>query len=378
MKLAFCLFKYFPYGGLARDFIRIARECHARGHEIHVYTMSWQGEIEPEFHLHLIDVNQKQNHTRIRAFAEKVKPLLDAGHYDLVIGFNKMPHLDVYYTADICYLARENARKRFFYRLLPRYRTLTQFERAVFAPDNKTEIMVISRIQEHEYLKCYQTEEERIHFLNPGIARDRIAPNNAADIRAKTRRENHITDNQILLLHVGSGFKAKGLDRTIRALAALPEELKSRTQLFVLGQDNAATFEKLAHKLKVQDRVHFLGGRPDVSQLMLAADFLLHPAYDENTGTVLIEAIIAGLPVLTTDVCGYAHYVTDANAGVVLESPFQQEKLNAALASMILSPERKAWNKNGVAFAQHADVYSMPQRASDLIERFGNSNVSPS
>ncbi len=40
MKLAFALFKYFPYGGLQRDFIRIAGLCRDRGHEIHVYTLA--------------------------------------------------------------------------------------------------------------------------------------------------------------------------------------------------------------------------------------------------------------------------------------------------------------------------------------------------
>lgn len=378
MKLAFCLFKYFPYGGLARDFIRIAQECHARGHEIHVYTMSWQGDTVPELHLHLIDVASKQNHTRIQSFAKQVKTELDANDYDLVVGFNKMPHLDVYYTADICYLARENQRKRLFYRLMPRYRALVNLERAVFAREQKTEIMVISRIQEQEYMNCYQTEPQRFHFLNPGICRDRMAPANADDIRARVRKAQHINDDQILLLMVGSGFKAKGVDRSIRAIAALPNEIKQRTKLFVLGQDHSASFEKLAATLQVRDNVHFLGGRPDVADLMQAADIMLHPAYTENTGTVLIEAIIAGLPVLTTDVCGYAHYVTDANAGKVLTSPFKQSDLNQTLCDMILSDERQAWRKNGIEFSKVADVYSMPERASDLIERIGKAHVSAS
>ena len=57
---------------------------------------------------------------------------------------------------------------------------------------------------------------------------------------------------------------------------------------------------------------------------LLAADLLLHPAYHENTGTILLEALVSGLPILTTDVCGYAHYVQEAKAGCVLTSPFQQ------------------------------------------------------
>jgi hypothetical protein len=44
-------------------------------------------------------------------------------------------------------------------------------------------------------------------------------------------------------------------------------------------------------------------------RFLLGADLLIHPAYNENTGTVLLEALVAGLPVLTTAVCGYAHYI---------------------------------------------------------------------
>ena len=44
MKLALCLYKYFPYGGLQRDFLRILKECQSRGHEVSVYTSEWQGE----------------------------------------------------------------------------------------------------------------------------------------------------------------------------------------------------------------------------------------------------------------------------------------------------------------------------------------------
>ena len=43
MQLAFVLYKYFPFGGLQRDFMRIALECQKRGHQIRVYTLIWEG-----------------------------------------------------------------------------------------------------------------------------------------------------------------------------------------------------------------------------------------------------------------------------------------------------------------------------------------------
>ena len=44
-KLAILLYRYFPYGGLQKDFLGISKELLSRGHEIKVYTRSWEGEI---------------------------------------------------------------------------------------------------------------------------------------------------------------------------------------------------------------------------------------------------------------------------------------------------------------------------------------------
>ncbi len=40
MTIAFCLFKYFPYGGLQRNMVRIAQECQRRGCNVRIYTLS--------------------------------------------------------------------------------------------------------------------------------------------------------------------------------------------------------------------------------------------------------------------------------------------------------------------------------------------------
>lgn len=371
MKLAFCLFKYFPFGGLQRDFLRIARICRDRGHEVHVFTQSWEGESEPDFTLHLLKPRGWQNHTRSQDFAKLVKQKLKLAKYDLVIGFNKMPFLDLYYAADVCYQARALAKHSFYYRFLPRYQQWKTLEQAVFAVGHKTEIMLISKQQLPEYQSHYQTEAERFHLLPPGIAKDRIAPENAADIRASLRKAYQIAEHQFLLLMVGSGFKTKGLDRALFALSALPSALKARCQLFVIGQDNPQTFLKLAKKLGIKEQVHFLGGRNDVPQFLLGGDVLLHPAYHENTGTVLLEAVVSGLPVLTTDVCGYASYVAEAQVGIVLKSPFKQVEFNQALEKMLLSTDQGEFKQNGLAYAKRADIYSLPEKAANLIDHIG-------
>ncbi|HSW94075.1 MAG TPA: glycosyltransferase family 4 protein [Gammaproteobacteria bacterium] len=364
MKLAFCLFRYFQFGGLQRDFLRIADECLKRGHTIDVYTMRWEGPRDPRLPVTEIPVRGLQNHTRSKAFVKHLKPVLADKNYDLVVGFNKMPGLHVYYAADTCF----QAKMRTWQRLLPRYRHLLAFEKAVFAKPSKTEILLISKKQQPEFMRYYGTEASRFHLLPPGIARDRMAPANAEEIRRAVRDEFAIRQDDFLTLMVGSGFRTKGLDRSLKGIAALPETLKKRTRLFVIGKDNPTRFERQARASGLSEQVFFMGGREDVSRFLLAADVLLHPAYHENTGTVLLEAVVSGLPVLTTDVCGYADYIQQAGAGIVLASPFQQNSFNQTLHAMLLSPERETWRQNGITFSKTADIYDMPKRAVDVIE----------
>jgi len=287
---------------------------------------------------------------------------------DVVVGFNKMPGLDVYYAADICYEDLAQTQRSPLYRFSPRYRHFSAFERAVFSPDSKTKLLMISKAEQALFECYYQTPSKRFFQLPPGIARDRKAPDNAAEIRQSFRQEFNLQDDDLCLLQVGSGFKTKGVDRSLKALASLPEALRQRTSLIIVGQDKPKRFLRQIKSLGLSEQVQILKGRDDIPRFLLGADLLIHPAYKENTGTVLLEALVAGLPVLCTDICGYAAYIQQANCGVVIASPFQQSALNASLKTLLDDAEQRLqWSKNALAYAEHADLYSMPERAADII-----------
>jgi UDP-glucose:(heptosyl)LPS alpha-1,3-glucosyltransferase len=370
MQLAFTLFKYFPFGGLQRDFLRIALACQARGHAIRVYTLSWQGEVPAGFEVVTVPVRALTNPRRYEKFAARVKHDLARRPADRVVGFNKMPGLDVYYSADPCYEDKARRLRNPLYRLSGRYRHFAAFERAVFGPGSHAQILTIAPAQQAAYAQYHGTPARRFHLLPPGIARDRRAPADAAEIRQAFRREFGLGEQDLLLLQVGSGFKTKGLDRSLKALASLPPALKPHARLIAIGQDAPRPFVRQARALGVDAQVTILPGRDDIPRFLLGADLLIHPAYAEAAGMVLLEAVVAGLPVLTTAVCGYAHYVEQAGAGLVLPEPFAQEALNRALAAMLAdAAARQGWARNGLAFAAQADIYSMPERAADLILR---------
>lgn len=368
MRLAFALYKYFPYGGLARDFIRIANVCRTHGHTIDVYVMEWQGELITDYNVHIINCKGWSNHAKVVDFHQQLTQQLKISEYDVVVGFNKIPNIDVYYAADPCYIDRF-VDKTCLARLNPRYRAYAAIEKAVFGQESQTVCLMISEPQTELFKKHYQISDERLVMLPPGIDPNRRRPEGADEKRRSLKQQFQLEENDLMLLMLGSAFKTKGVDRAIDALASLPKILLERVQLMIVGEGDINAYKRYAKHKGVASHCHFMGGRSDVPDFLLAADLLLHPARKENTGTVILEAMISGLPQLVTNVCGYAKHVRKAESGRVIEEPFQQQELNKVLLEMLTDNKCSCRGKQALDYAEHEDLYSMPEKVVDVIER---------
>ncbi len=86
MQLAFVLYKYFPFGGLQRDFMRIALECQQRGHQIRVYTLIWEGDVPPGFEVLVAPVKALFNHRRNEKLYAWIQADLAKRPVDRVVG----------------------------------------------------------------------------------------------------------------------------------------------------------------------------------------------------------------------------------------------------------------------------------------------------
>lgn len=366
MRLAFVLFSWFPHGGLQQDLVKVVRACQDHGVDsISVFCMEWNGEWLGGVDTHIVSAQGWTATARRAAFARYVSTNVQ-GKFDKVVGFNRMPGLDYYYAADLCFAAKARGERGWWYRLLPRTRQYLTFEQAVFGADSRTVSLLLSPMQRAQYKQYYVTSDVRLVDLPPGIKREHCAQPDAAELRRGFRQEYHVDGDELVVLQVGSSFRTKGVARSLIALAALPPELKKRVRYFLVGRDDPKPWLRRAEVLGLQGRVHIVGAIGGIPRFMQGADVLLHPSRAESAGMVLLEAVVAGLPVLTTASCGYAFHVEQAQAGLVSPEPFSQDVLNLALVSM-LQADRSAWRANGIRYGQQHNLYDMPQTVANVI-----------
>jgi len=369
MDLALCLFKYFPYGGLQRDCLKIAKAALAKQHRVTCYTMAWEGEVPKGLLVKLIDAKGASNHQQCLNFSKQLSACLAEANHDAVLTFNRVPGCDFYFAGDPCFKAELNNKKHAaLKKLLPRYRTFLDLEKNVFAKDSKTHILLLNPGQKTIFQDYYQTPDERFHVIPPGIAKPAESISKAD---ARQTLSLPIPADATWLLMVGHDLQRKGLDRNLHALAYLSKALDQKVYLVVVGAHKLDYFKKMARALGIEERVCFLGNRDGAYELMQAADLLLHPAYQETAGMVLVEALVNGLPVMCTEDCGYAFHITAAKAGeLISQNPFSQVEYNERLLAAIQALPSSDWSRHALAYVEGQKFHDMPGEVLGLLESF--------
>jgi UDP-glucose:(heptosyl)LPS alpha-1,3-glucosyltransferase len=358
LKFAFLIFKYFPFGGMQRDMLRTVEKLVQRGHQVEIFAMRWEGDLLENITVHVLPQKGLFNYQRYQKFIDAAFRRIKQQNFDYIFGYNRMAGLDAHFAADPCYVERAHTQRSRFYRLLPRYKWFAACEKAVFSRDLATEVLAVSLTEKPHFQKWYGIQDTRYHYIPPYLSKERFADKSKVldtklAMRVYLREAFKFSPNDFVFLLTGSGFAMKGLDRAILALAALPQALRINTKLLAVGQDNPKKFLSMAAKLGITKNVMISKGRPDIPQLMQGADVAIHPAYRENTGLVILEAMACGAPLLVTESCGYASHVAVAGAGIVHSMPFDQARFNAEFSTMRTSSLHDVWANNGLDYIQH-------------------------
>jgi UDP-glucose:(heptosyl)LPS alpha-1,3-glucosyltransferase len=367
MRIAFAIMKLFPGGGLQRDCVDIARRCRQRGHDAVIFTSSRDDSgFADDLPVVVLPVRRRANHRMQHEFGAQFRFAAAVQQFDLRVGFDKLPDLDVLYCADPSIHARLRRQPIRF--LVQRYRAYLALERASFAPARRTRVLLLSDRQRDEYRGAWNTPPERLSLLLPTVSSARRRPEYRRNgVREAVRAELGVATIDQVWLAIGVQPRTKGFDRTLRALREFPH---ARLLIAGLGETStraAAALAAQVRRMGLSSRVSFLGHREDIPDLMAAADLLVHPARHDTTGTVILEAVVNGLPVVTTAVCGYARHVADAGAGVVIAAPFRMKALVAALRTAEDAALRDRWSAAADQYGAQPFLYEGRTRAAEII-----------
>lgn len=178
------------------------------------------------------------------------------------------------------------------------------------------------------------------HILPMGVDIDRFASG------SRDRLRSHCRPDDLIVLFVGRLIEKKGVDDLIKAYARLPEKLRDRTTVWIVGRGELEDLLRtLSTELGIGEKIKFLGEIPNdqLPDYYAAVDLFVGPSVEavsgdtEGQGVVFIEAFAAGLCVIATRVGGIPEVVDDGHTGMLV-SPRNPTELASAMQRLLSDP----------------------------------------
>ena len=315
MKLALIRRKFSATGCAELYLQRLLRALVKAGHASHLFAESW--EVAPDgVALHQVSVSGSRAEKPVR-FAHAVKDAVAREKFDCVFSLERTLQQDVYRAGDGVHRVWLQRRREFapwwkkpFVGCGAFHRNMMALEAQTFNPANTRHIIVNSEMVKREILEHFQFPAERIHLVRNGVDVERFRSGK----RVETRARFGVKDDEVLLLFVGSGLERKGFEflRMLmeRFQLSASDGLERRARLLVVSRDSAPHSRP--------PNIIFAGPMADVENAYAAADvFVFLPIY-EPSSNVVVEALAAGLPVVTSSFNGAGEILKEGVNGSIV------------------------------------------------------------
>jgi UDP-glucose:(heptosyl)LPS alpha-1,3-glucosyltransferase len=236
--------------------------------------------------------------------------------------------------------------------LSARRRLMASRERDLLRDPHGPALAALSTYVAESAARWYGLGPPRVRIVRNGID---VRPLRGRRVDATAiRREQQIPEGAVWFLAAAHNFRLKGIHQLVDAARRLPP---GRAQITIAGKD-----EPIAG---APPNVRFLGAPPVMHDLLLAADVFVHPTFSDPSSRVVLEALAAGTPVVTTRWNGAADFV--GAAGVVIGDPRDVDALAAAMVSL-LDPQQRGCA--AAATAGLAEAVSVERHAREMLAFF--------
>jgi UDP-glucose:(heptosyl)LPS alpha-1,3-glucosyltransferase len=204
-------------------------------------------------------------------------------------------------------------------------------ERFLFCSSHTQRIIAVSALVRNQIVSYYGVEPERIAVIPNGVDVHRFTQLQRTVEGEAIRRTLGVGAGECLLLFVGNEFDRKGLQYIIESIAALR---RSDLRLLVVGADDRRPYRELARRLHVEDKILFAGKVNGPEEYFFAADIFVLPTLYEPFGLVILEAMAAGVPVITAKDAGAVEGLRHGVHGLYLDDPRSVDELSQTIQQL--------------------------------------------
>jgi N-acetyl-alpha-D-glucosaminyl L-malate synthase BshA len=330
---------YPTYGGSGVVATELGIELAAMGHEVHFISYS-----QP-FRLSGRDDGIYYHEVPVSSY-----PLFEFPPYDLALA-SRMAEVAEYYDLDLLHvhyaiphsvsalLARQMLAARG--RRLPFVTTLHGTDITLVGLDRSYLPITRYSIQESDgvtsisnYLRDKTVEDfgvtQPIEVIPNFVNCDVYAPI-TDDAALAAVRARFAKPDEAILIHLSNFRPVKRVEDVVKVFARVVREVPARLVLVGDGPDRSAA-EWLAHDLKINERVHFLGKQDRVNELLPLADLMLMPSAIESFGLAALEAMACKVPAIATRVGGVPELIEDGVTGLLYPVGNVDEMATGAIA----------------------------------------------
>jgi glycosyltransferase involved in cell wall biosynthesis len=157
----------------------------------------------------------------------------------------------------------------------------------------------------------------KIHVVPNGVDLEVFSPavTPSEEIVALRRTKDDVLVGEIAFL-----TPRKAQDVLIQALARLPEKIRTRVRVVLVGEEEEAYAGRLRRQVKdsgLEENVLFLGVRSDIRPILAGLDIVALPSYSEGLPRTLLEAAAMARPVIASDVPGSRDVVESGRTGLL-------------------------------------------------------------
>lgn len=151
----------------------------------------------------------------------------------------------------------------------------------------------------------------------------------------------------------------------VRAIAVARARVPGLHALLVGEGEERAEVERTIRQLGLEGVVHLTGYRTDADSLIARADVVVLSSREEGMGSVLLDAVMLGRPVVATHAGGIPEVIEDGTSGLLVP-PGDPDALGAAIAAVLTDAAMR--ERLAAAAVERACLFSMPRTAAATLE----------